>query len=341
MNPENNNSSSLIHNLSFSLIIPVYNRPDEVNECLQSLCKQSVKEFEVILADGSPTDILQGVINNYTENLPGLMHIHLPHLGISESRNLGCEKAKGNFFIFLDSDCIIPPDYLLKAEEGILKDKLDAFGGPDAADSSFTPIQKAINYTMTSYFTTGGIRGKKKLLGTYHPRSFNMGVSKAVFDVTKGFSLLKVSEDIDLSIRILKAGFKVGFIQEAYVYHKRRTSFLKFFKQVYRFGAGRINLSLLHKGELKLTHAFPSAFQFLLLAWIISAFINSALFLIITIFLIIYFLSIFIDSSLKNKSIYIGLLSIIAAIIQLNGYGSGFTRNFFEIYILRNRKGIV
>ena len=333
--------------LNFSLIIPVYNRPDEVNECLQSLCKQTLTKFEVILADGSPTDILSGIIQKVKSQQSKdkseieILHIHVPNLGISELRNLGCEKAKGNFFIFLDSDCIIPPDYLFNVEKGIIKDNLDAFGGPDAADSSFTPVQKAINYTMTSYFTTGGIRGKKKHLGTYHPRSFNMGISKEVFEKTHGFSLLKVSEDIDLSIRMIKEGFKVGLIQEAFVYHKRRTNFSKFFKQVYRFGAGRISLSLLHKRELKLTHMFPSAFQIFLLIWIISAFININLFLFFSTLLIIYFLAIFIDSSVKNRSIYIGLLSIIAALIQLNGYGSGFIRNFVEVYILRNRKGII
>jgi GT2 family glycosyltransferase len=328
--------------LFFSIVIPVYNRPDEVNECLQSLCKQSLKDFEVILADGSPTDILKSVISNQSSVISQkITHIHVPNLGISESRNLGCEKAEGNFFIFLDSDCIIPPDYLLKASEGILKQHLDAFGGPDAAESSFTSVQKAINYTMTSYFTTGGIRGKKNQFGPYHPRSFNMGISKEVFVRTGGFSSIKVSEDIDLSIRIIKEGFKVGLIQEAYVYHKRRTNFVKFFSQVYRFGAGRINMSVLHKGELKLIHVAPAAFQMFLLLWVISVFINTYLFLFFSGFLAIYFLSIFIDSSVKNKSIYIGLLSILAAVIQFNGYGSGFIRNFFEVYILRKKKGII
>lgn len=335
MNIENNNSS-------FSIIIPLYNRPDEVNECLLSISRQSFKSFEVILVDGSPSDILADVINTYKISIANLTHIHIPNFGISDSRNLGCKNANNNFYIFLDSDCITPPDYLLNVFNEINKEQLDAFGGPDAADSSFTPVQKAINYSMTSYFTTGGIRGKKKHLGTYHPRSFNMGMSKKVFEKTGGFSTtMKVSEDIDLSIRIIKAGFKVGLIQKAFVYHKRRTNFRKFFLQVYRFGAGRVYLNLLHKGELKITHLFPTVFQLFLVFCVVAAFINKTFFFVLILLLTIYLLSIFIDSSLKNKSVNIGFLSIIASLIQLNGYSAGFIRNFFVVYILGNKKGII
>ena len=190
---------------------------------------------------------------------------------------MGCEKAKGDYFIFFDSDCIIPPAYLDNVNKKITENSIDAFGGPDAADTSFTDVQKAINYTMTSFFTTGGIRGKAKHVGTYHPRGFNMGFSREVYNKTHGFSTLKVSEDIDLSIRMIDAGFKVSLIPEAFVYHKRRTNFKKFFKQVYRFGAGRINLFRLHPKEFKITYLFPFAFQCFLFIWLITGIVGLAI----------------------------------------------------------------
>ena len=221
--------------------------------------------------------------------------------------------------------------------------------GPDAADTSFTDVQKAINYTMTSFFTTGGIRGKAKHVGTYHPRGFNMGFSREVYNKTHGFSTLKVSEDIDLSIRMIDAGFKVSLIPEAFVYHKRRTNFKKFFKQVYRFGAGRINLFRLHPKEFKITYLFPFAFQCFLFIWLITGIVGLAigseiiinLFLLFSTMLILYLILILLDSTSKNKSLYIGMLSVFAALIQFNGYGSGFLINFIEIYILRKKSGII
>ncbi|MFB6305912.1 MAG: glycosyltransferase family 2 protein, partial [Flavobacteriales bacterium] len=180
--------------MKYSAIVATFGRPDEVRELLDSLCEQQYKNFEVLMVDGTPDEELVPVIGNYKEKLD-VKHIHRPYLGISDSRNLGCEKAEGDYFIIFDSDCIIPPHYFQTIHEKILKENIDAFGGPDAALSSFTPLQKAINYSMTSFFTTGGIRGKKKRVGQFHPRGFNMGFSKAVFDKTKGFSSLKVSED--------------------------------------------------------------------------------------------------------------------------------------------------
>lgn len=324
----------------FSIIVPTFNRADEVDELLNSLTHQSLHEFEIILADGTPDELLVNVINKYQAQLP-ILHLHRPRLGISESRNLGCQHAKGQYFIFLDSDCVLPPDYLNNVHRGLAINGLDAFGGPDAADTSFTPLQKAISYSMTSMLTTGGIRGRKKHVGQFHPRGFNMGISREVFERTNGYSSLKCAEDIEFSIRIISMGFKTGLIPEAYVFHKRRTSFKAFFRQVYRFGAARINIYKLYPKELKLTHFFPAAFLMALLFCLISPIISIKLSLICLILLVLYLSLIFVDSTLKNKSPRVGALSIIAVLIQFGGYGSGFIANFVQLIILRSERSLV
>jgi GT2 family glycosyltransferase len=324
----------------FSIIVPTYNRTEEVDELMFSLTNQTYQDFELIIADGSPDEILVKVIGKYNKGF-SVLHLHRPYLGISDSRNLGCEHAKGQYFIFLDSDCVLPTTYLENLKNGLTNSGFDAFGGPDAADDSFTPLQKAISYSMTSMLTTGGIRGGKKHVGQFHPRGFNMGISREVFEKTKGYSTLKCAEDIEFSIRIISMGFKTGLIPEAYVYHKRRTSFKAFFRQVYRFGAARINIYKLYPNELKLTHFFPSAFLLALVFLILTPIISDKLFIAWSILLATYIVLIFIDSSIKNRSPKVGALSIIAVLTQFGGYGSGFIANFFQLLILRRKKSLV
>ena len=319
--------------MKFSVIVPTFKRKDEVEELLDSLTKSGFKDFEVILADGSPDEILVPVINNYATKLK-IIHIHRPLLGISESRNLGTESAAGDYVLFFDSDCVIPSDYFLKVNSFIEKEDPDAFGGPDAAAGNFTPVQKAISHTMTSFLTTGGIRGKKAHTGgKFYPRSFNMGIKREVFNKVNGFSLLKVSEDIDLSIRMFKAGYKVCLIPEAFVYHKRRTNFKQFFRQVFRFGAGRINIGNLHKGELKLTHTIPALFLIFLIIIPLSLFVKGYLFYSLLSFIGLYILLLFIESLIINKSLKVAMLSIISLFVQFAGYGSGFLINFWKVKI--------
>ncbi len=324
----------------FSIIVPTFNRPDEVDELMSSLTHQSFREFELILADGTPDESLVKVIDKYRAVLP-INHLHRPRLGISESRNLGCENAKGEYFIFLDSDCVLPSSYLENVRKGLGENNFDAFGGPDAADESFTPLQKAISYSMTSMLTTGGIRGRKKHVGQFHPRGFNMGISREVYEKTNGYSSLKCAEDIEFSIRIIRLGFKTGLIPEAYVYHKRRTSFKAFFRQVYRFGAARINIYKLYPNELKITHFFPAVFLFACVLLLLTLLISKTLFIVGLTLLVFYLLLIFVDSTIKNKSPKVGALSIIAALAQFGGYGSGFIANFFQLLILRRKKSLV
>jgi GT2 family glycosyltransferase len=350
----------------FSIIIPTFKRADEVIECLESLTKQTYKEFEIILADGTPGESLEKHTLPYKNKLQ-LTFLYEEYLGVSEARNLGATVAKGDYFIFLDSDCIFPENYLEKVNESLTKNHLDEFGGPDAAHDSFTVLQKAISYTMTSILTTGGIRGQKKHMGQFHPRGFNMGVSREAFEKVGGYSTFKCGEDIELSIRIIKAGFKVDLIPEAFVYHKRRSTLKQFFNQVYRFGAARINIWSRHKEELKLTHLFPTIF--------IIGFIKSLALFIISLFFkmqyftalsndmttemyasrysflsllcaiplyiyCIYFLILIIHSSMLNKSLKVGIYSFFTCITQMAGYGFGFLANAWEVIVKGNKNGL-
>lgn len=315
---------------SLSLIIPVYNRPQEVEELLESLSRQTDGDFEIILVeDGS--EIKSEAIARQWQSKLNLSYYFKTNSGPGLSRNYGAQKAKADYLIFLDSDCIIPPNYIRAVKSALAKDNLDAFGGPDAADDSFTLIQKAINYAMTSLFTTGGIRGSRKSVEKFHPRSFNMGYSRDVFEKTGGFANLRFGEDIDMSIRMMKAGFKTGLIPEAFVYHKRRTNFRQFFKQVYNSGIARINLYKRHPQSLKILHFFPAIFSLGLAVSLIAAIFSFPYFLALY---TVYFLAIFIDSSVKNKSLMVGALSILASAIQLISYGSGFIYAFVKRIVL-------
>ena len=322
-----------------SLIIPTFKRPDEVKECLDSLCLQTDKDFEVIIADGTPCESLEKYVNPYKGKLD-LTFLYEEYLGVSEARNLGNEHAKGEYIIFLDSDCIIPKEYISIVRSTLAKEAYDLFGGPDAADESFTLLQKAISYSMTSILTTGGIRGKKKHAGNYHPRSFNMGVRKSVYDTVGGFSEFKCGEDIELSIRIQNAGYRIGLIEAAHVYHKRRTSLKQFFKQVYRFGAARINIFMRHRKELKIAHLFPLAFSKGLIFSLLCLIIIPSIGKYFVGLYALYFVAIFLHSTLENKNIAVGALSVLTTFTQFMGYGWGMAKNAFAVFVFGKKEGI-
>ena len=323
--------------MKYSVIVPTFNRPDEVSELLDSLIRQTFRDFEVILADGSPGDRVKEIADRYILRLP-LLYLYKKGLGISESRNLGVQKASGDYVIFLDSDCIAPPQYIDTINRYLAENPAEVFGGPDAAHASFTPVQKAIGYAMTSPFTTGGIRGLKKHMGKYQPRSFNMGVLRDAFLKVGGFSGLKVSEDIDLSIRLDNAGYRTVLIPEAFVYHKRRSTFYKFFKQTNSFGRGRVDLSIRHGNALKPVHMLPSLFVLYNAAGILSILFSRPVFLAYLFSILLYSLLIFLHSSLRNRSLYIGLLSVAASFVMLTGYGTGMISNLFLRKILRSKR---
>ena len=310
----------------FSIIIPVYNRPEEVNELLESLTLQTYHPFEVIIVeDGSKKELsCETVALQFSKKL-SIHYFYKENSGQGFTRNFAFEKAKGNYFIIFDSDIIVPPKYLQIVNEAIIAEGLDAFGGPDASSPDFNDIQKAISYSMTSVFTTGGIRGRKKHVGQFHPRSFNMGLSRKVYEKVGGFTITRMAEDLEFSIRIIRAGFKVRLIENAFVYHKRRSDFKQFFRQLHFFGRARINLSRFYPDELKLVHFFPMLFTLGLFIIPLLYLISLPLFFTGLSLITIFCFLIFIDSFVKNKfSIKVAFLSIIAAFTQLTAYGFGF-----------------
>lgn len=314
--------------LQFSIIIPVYNRPQEIEELLHSLVNQTYKEdFEVVIVEDGSTDICEGVVEYFLDRL-NIKYLFKNNSGAGQSRNYGMQEANGNYFIILDSDVLLPNTYLETVEKGLNANFTHAFGGADAAHSSFTALQKAINYSMTSIFTTGGIRGKKKGVGKFQPRSFNMGLSKDAFNETKGFSSLKYGEDIDLTFRLWKNGFETQFIESAFVYHKRRSTLKQFYTQTFNFGTARPILNRMYPRSSKLTYWFPSVFVMGLdIAILLSLFLN-------WIFILpfgLYFLILFFDSLIQNKSLRVAFLSIITTYTQFLGYGLGFLKSTFKI----------
>ena len=405
--------------MKYSIIIPVYNRPDEVDELLESLCRQTVTDFEVLIVeDGSQRDC-KAVVDKYTDRLD-VKYFMKPNSGPGQSRNYGAERANGEWLIILDSDVVLPEGYLAAVDRQVESGKrkvdsgqwtvdsydyqtsadgnnqkssvndnnhesiaqnngvqgnhncplstvhyplssLAAFGGPDASHPSFSPVQKAISYSMTSFFTTGGIRGGKAKLDKFYPRSFNMGIRRDVYLALGGFSKMRFGEDIDFSYRIVEAGYKPQLFPDAWVWHKRRTDFKKFFRQVYNSGIARINLMKRHPGTLKLVHLLPTVFTLGVIGCIMLFALGAALYIegewldaynlrptddmhqgvgfvfciLALLPLLFYSLVIFIDSTIRNRSLWVGLLSIPAAFVQLTGYGLGFIESWWKRCILK------
>ena len=356
--------------MKYSIIVPVFNRPDEVDELLESLCHQEVKDFEVIIVEDGSKKPCKDVCDKYA----GILDLHYyfkENSGPGQSRNYGAERANGEWLIVLDSDVVLPNDYLKVVETELsnhnsqfstLNSQLAAWGGPDASHPSFTPIQKAISYSMTSFFTTGGIRGGKgKKLDKFFPRSYNMGIRREVYQELGGFTKMRFGEDIDFSYRIIEAGYKTALIPEAWVWHKRRTDFRKFFRQVYNSGIARINLEKRHPGTLKLVHLLPTIFTLGVIGCILLFALGAGLYIegelldafnlrptdnmhqgvgfvfcvLASLPLLFYCSVICIDSSIRNRNLWVGLLSIPAAFTQLMGYGLGFIVSWWKRCILK------
>ena len=331
--------------MKYAIIVPVYNRPDEVAELLESLTLQTFKDFEVIIVEDGSQNPCEAVCKQY-EKLLDIKYFIKENSGPGQSRNYGAAHSTGEYLLILDSDVVLPAGYLAAIEKELCREPADAFGGPDRAHNSFTDTQKAISYSMTSFFTTGGIRGGKKKLDKFYPRSFNMGIRRDVYERLCGFSKMRFGEDIDFSIRIFKAGYTCRLFPEAWVWHKRRTDFRKFWRQVYNSGIARINLYKKYPESLKFVHLLPMLFTvgctllvLLFILGIVLFFIlpagmmqarGLALSLLALLPLLLYAFLIFADATSKNASAKIGLLSIGAAFIQLTGYGCGFIEAWWK-----------
>lgn len=329
--------------MNYSIIIPVYNRPDEVDELLDSLTRQAFTDFEVLIVEDGSKVTCSDVCAKYSDKLT--LHYFLKeNSGPGQSRNYGAERAQGEYLIILDSDVVLPDGYLKAVDDELRANPCDAFGGADASHPSFTPVQKAISYSMTSFFTTGGIRGGKRKLDKFYPRSYNMGIRREVYLALGGFSKMRFGEDIDFSYRIIEAGNSSRLFPEAWVWHKRRTDFCKFFRQVYNSGIARINLEKRHPGTMKLVHLLPLVFTLGVIGLILISAMGRALMywdsqnfwiwykvcVLPWIPIVLYSALIVIDSARANKSIKIGALSVAAAFVQLMGYGFGFLEAWWK-----------
>ncbi len=321
-----------MEDVRFSIIVPVYNRIDEVRDLMESLDKQSLKNFEAIFVEDGSTQPCEQVFSEFPN--VRARYFFKENEGRSIARNYGMERAEGDYFIFFDSDCVIPEDYFKTLTAELDKNPTDCFGGPDAAHDSFSDTQKAINYSMTSFLTTGGIRGGKVSLEKFVPRTFNMGFSREVYNKVGGFREM-FSEDIDMSTRIRNAGFEVSLIRRAFVYHKRRVDFKKFLRQVYVFGMSRITLKLLYPGSLKPVHALPAlAVIFGALLLLAGIFVSPWWLLPIG----VYLFAIFLMAWISTRSLVIAFKAVPASVIQIGGYGCGFIKAYFlKILLGRGR----
>ena len=319
----------------FSVIVPVYNRIGEVEDLLKSLAEQSCKDFEVVLVEDGSTERCDQVARKYAEKVD-VKYFYKENEGRSIARNYGLERAQGDYFVFFDSDCVIPPDYFATLSRCLDENPLDCFGGPDAAHDSFTDMQKAINFSMTAFLTTGGIRGGRVQLEKFVPRTFNMGYSRKVWKTVGGFREM-FSEDIDMSTRVRKAGFSIGLVREAYVYHKRRVNLRLFARQIYVFGMSRITLYLLYPESLKVVHWLPAVFV-----------LGTTAMILLSIFwnvwaiapLVAYLLALFATALASTRSLKIACMGVVAAIVQLGGYGIGFLKAFTWKVLLRHGRNI-
>lgn len=319
----------------FSVIVPVYNRVDEINDLLESLSAQTCRDFEVIIVEDGSTEPCGDLVRSFAGKVD-VRYFFKSNEGRSIARNYGIDRSSGDYLVFFDSDCVIPRDYFAILSAELDRQPLDCFGGPDAAHESFTPVQKAISFAMTSFLTTGGIRGGKIQMEKFVPRSFNMGYSRKVYDTVGGFREM-FSEDIDMSTRIRQAGFSIGLIHPAHVFHKRRVDFARFWRQVYVFGMSRITLKLLYPDSLKLVHTLPALAVIIgVLLVLLGIFVTPWFLLPIG----IYLLAIFLSAWIATRSLGIALRAVPASVVQIGGYGCGFIKAFFTKIILRRGRNI-
>ena len=324
--------------MKYSFIIPVFNRPDEVDELLESLTHQTLRDFEVVVVEDGSDVPCRDVVERYADRLQ--VHYYAkPNSGPGQTRNYGVERAKGDYVLILDSDVVLPEGYLQAVDDELAATPCDAFGGPDRAHASFSKMQKAINYAMTSFFTTGGIRGGKKKMDKFYPRSFNMGVRRAVYHELGGFSAMRFGEDIDFSTRLIRSGHVSRLFQSAWVWHKRRTDLRKFFKQVHNSGIARIHLTKRHPGTLKAVHMLPAVFTLgcalLVVLAVAAALLGCPHWWALLLPFVLFALIIGVDATRSERSVGVGWRAVAAAYVQLTGYGSGFLRAWWIRCVLR------
>lgn len=324
----------------FSIIIPVYNRPEELREILGGLLGQTYKNFEVLVVESGSDKKKSDIVVGAFASKMNVKYLLTGNFGPGISRNFGMKQANGDYFVILDSDILVEPEFLQNIYHGVTSQNLDCHGGPDKCHPTFSDIEKAFNYSLTSFLTTGGMRGGVKTATQFHPRSFNMGFSRKVYEATGGFPFGFMGEDIVLSLKIRSLGFKIALIPDAFVYHHRKKDFKTFFKNMQFFGKARINITKNMPGSLKIVHLLPVGFIIYLIATYLSVFISGTIFIAMKAIFYTYFALVFIDSTYKNKNMYIGFLSVLAVFVQFMGYGIGFLQDFWKRIVLNDKAGI-
>ncbi len=320
--------------IRYSFIIPVYNRPQEIKELLGSMLSLTHnKEYEIVIVEDGSTETSMEIVDQFKDQL-NISYYQKQNTGPGDSRNYGMQKAKGNYFLILDSDVILPANYLSEVDAFLSANYVHCFGGPDDAHKDFSDLQKAISYSMTSYLTTGGIRGRQHTVGKFQPRSFNMGISREAFEASEGFGNIHPGEDPDLAIRLWKLGYDTALIPMAKVFHKRRITWDKFYMQVYKFGLVRPILNLWHPATAKITYWFPVAFIIYTLFSIILLLFGYWLWIGVW---ALYLILIAVGAALHTKSVYIGILSLMAVVVQFYGYGKGFLTSYYYIHLLKKK----
>ena len=321
--------------MKFSIIIPVFNRPDEINDLIQSIVDQKYRDIEIIVIEDGSSITSNDIINSF-KNKINLQYHEISNQGPGLARNHGVKFANAEWIIFFDSDCTIPKNYFYEVDEFLKSNtEVDFFGGPDKSNKSFSFLQKAINYSMTSMLTTGGIRGSKYTVDKFLPRSFNMGMKKKNFLQVGGFSSMRFGEDLDLTYRLLSSGAKSSIIKTAYVYHKRRNNLIGFFNQIFSSGSARVKLNQKHKGTFRFFHLLPSLFFifFIFMCLLLLFKIDFNFIFLIQFIYGIYFMLIFLESSILNKNPLVGLLSVITTFTQFFAYGTGYLKAWIKNYL--------
>ncbi len=317
--------------MKYSVIVPVYNRPDEMDELLQSLAvQQAGVDFEVVVIEDGSTIDSKAVVEKFPQL--NILYFFKENTGPGDSRNFGMQQATGDYFILFDSDCIIPAHYMVQLDELLSKNYVDCFGGTDSAQHNFTTLQKAINFCMTSRLTTGGVRGNSHQTQKFQPRSFNMGLSKKAFEATQGFGNIHPGEDPELVFRLWDIGFKTTLLKDLSVYHKRRINWSKFFTQVNKFGKVRPILDVWHPAYQQLKYAFPALFILGLDVVLLLAIFGYGAFLGLY---GLYFLAVFLEALFTTQSIAIAGWSVVAVLVQFYGYGLGYLESSFWIKFLK------
>ncbi len=327
----------MINDIFISVITPSYNRASELEHLMRSISAQSIDHnlFELIISDDGSTDDTEALINSWQEKASfSIKYISQENKGPGAARNHGLEKSIGELILFIDSDCEAHPKWIETIVDEYHKSEFDACGGPDGGKKDFTLLQKAIDYSMTSFFTTGGMRGhSEKMISKFYPRTHNMGVKRDKYEAVGGFGNLRHGQDIEFSHRIRTSGGKIRFIKNALVYHRRRTSLRQFIKQVFNWGVARINLGKIDTAMLEPVHFLPSLS--ILLSLFIILIIYQLDWGISEIFLLFFSpLSIIcLLGALNKKDLRVFPILLLVIPIQIFGYGLGFLQAYIRRFI--------